>query len=165
MKQIILALICLSLISAYASAQSRGPESLRGLKGIRLVIMFEPGEVLDQTQRAEVLTLLQSEAKSKFLKAGIPLFQYAQEIEAAGSPQLLITITLNKPNGFVHPLDTRVKLLQKVRLARDPAIELDVTTWETFGIGGPELEVQMIHSQIATEVDMFIEDYLTANPK
>ena len=165
MKKIILALACLSLTSAYASAQSREPESLRGLKGIRLVIMFSRGDVMDQAQRSEVLKLLQSDAKAKFLKAGIPFLEYTQEVEAAGSPYLSIRITLNKPNGFAYPLVTNAKLSQKVRLSRDPNIELEVTTWETFGVGGPEPNAEMIRSLISTEVDQFIQDYLAANPK
>jgi hypothetical protein len=65
----------------------------------------------------------------------------------------------------VQPLVTDVKLLQRVRLARDPSIEADLATWEQSGIGGPELTVEMIRSQVATEIDQFIQDYLAVNPK
>ena len=165
MKKIVLALTCLLLTAAYASAQAKGPESLRGLKGVRLVIMFDRAEAMDEAQRAEVLDLLQNEAKAKFQEAGIPLLEFKPEIEKAGSPQFIIRITLDKPNGFVYPLVTEAKLLQKVRLARDPAVEMDASTWETFGVGAPKLTVEMIRTEIATEVDLFIKDYLSVNPK
>ena len=74
-------------------------------------------------------------------------------------------MTLDKPNGFVHPLVTEVKLLQRVRLARDPSIETDPVTWSIDGVGGPKLELAMMRRQIATEVDQFVKDYLAVNPK
>lgn len=165
MKKLILVCVWLSLSAAYAAAQSREAEGLRGLKGVRLVIMFNRGELMEQAQRAEVLKLLESEAKAKFRKAGIPLLQYAQELEAAGSPQLVIVITLNPPNSYASPIDIRAKFSQKVRLSRELSIEMDVTTWETFGVGGPEVKVETIRDLTSTEVNQFVADYLSVNPK
>ena len=63
----------------------------------------------------------------------------------------------------MYPLVTNVRLLQRVRLARDSSIEADLATWEQSGIGGPKLTVEMIRSQVATEIDQFIKDYMAAN--
>jgi len=171
MGKTVVALACLLLTSTFVSsqttAQSRGPESLRGLKGVRLVIGFGRAEAMDEAQRSVVLKLLQSDAKSKFLKAGIPLLEFAQDIEnAPGSPQFFVTITMDKPNGYVYPVVTHSRLVQKARLSSDPSIELMVSTWETHGIGVYELtNVEMLRRQVGTDIDQFIESYMTANPK
>ena len=165
MKKTILGLVILFFVSNPASAQSRRAENLRGLKGVRLVIMFGRADAMDEAQRPAVLKLLEEDAKAKFTKAGIPLLQFGNEIEEAGSPQLIVTITLDKPNGNVYPLVTDMRLLQRVRFVRDPSIEADVPTWQTYGVGAPQFTVQMIRSQIASEIDQFLDDYVAANPK
>jgi hypothetical protein len=166
MKRIILMLAFLSLISSVAQGQAghAGQEkNLRGLKGVRLVVMFARAAAIDEAEQPGILKLVEADATAKFQKAGIPLFRFANEVEDAGFPQLMVYITCDKPNGFVYPLVTRVTLLQRTRLARDPSIEADLATWEQWGIGAPELTVEMIRSQVATEIDQFIKDYKAAN--
>lgn len=149
-------------ISAGTATQSM---SLRGLKGVRLTVMFGRAEGMEAAQRPAVLKLLQDDVKAQIQKAGIPLLQYVNEMEDAGSPHLIMTITMDKPNGFVYPLVTELKLLQQAKLWRDPSIVMSVVTWKTGGVGAPEVSLEMLRSQVSTEVDMFIKDYLTANPK
>jgi len=160
-------LLTTTIVSAQTKAQLRDSESLRGLKGLRLVIGFGRAEAMDEAQRPVVLKLLQSDAKAKFLKAGIPLLEFAQDIEnAPGSPQFFVTITMDKPNGHVYPVVTYSRLVQKARLSSDPSIELIVSTWETQGIGVYELtNVEMLRRQVGFDIDLFIESYLEANPK
>ena len=168
MKQIVVMLAFLSLgsVAAVGQAGTAGQEkNLRGLKGVRLVVMFARAGAIDEAERPGILKLVEGDATAKFQKAGIPLLRFANEVEDAGSPQLIVYITCDKPNDFVHPLVTDVKLLQRVRLARDPSIEADLATWGQSGIGGPELTVEMIRSQVATEIDQFIRDYLAVNPR
>ena len=163
----ILFMLAFSLASAtavFGQAGHAGQENnLRGLKGVRLVVMFARADAIDEAERPAILKLVEADATAKFQKAGIPLLRYANEVEEAGSPHLGVYITADKPNGFVYPLVTKVQLLQRVRLARDPSIEADLATWEHSGIGGPKLTVEMIRSQVATEIDQFIKDYLAVN--
>jgi hypothetical protein len=166
MKRIVLALAFLLAMSSVASAQfAPSIENLRGLTGVRLIVMFGRADGLEEAQRPDVLKMLEADTTAKLQKAGIPIFRFADEIEKAGAPQLVVLVTLDKPNGFVHPLVTEVKLLQRVRLARDPSIETDAVTWIIEGVGGPKLEIPMIRRQVASEIDRFIEDYLSVNPK
>jgi hypothetical protein len=165
MKTTIFGLALLLITSTSVLAQSRRAENLRGLKGVRLVIMFGRADAMDEAQRPAVLKLLEEDARLKFQKAGIPLLKFANEIEDAGSPQLIVSITLDKPNGNVYPLVTDMRLLQRVRLVRDPSIEADVPTWQTYGVGAPQFTVQMIRTQIASEIDQFLDDYFAANPR
>ena len=166
MKRIILMLAFFSLTTAAAFPQAGygGQENnLRGLKGVRLVVMFARAEAIEETERAGILKLVEADAIAKFQKAGIPLFHYANEIEDAGSPQLVVYITCDKPNGFVYPVVANVKLLQRVRLSRDWSIEGELVTWEHYGIGAPKLTVEMICKVAAGEIDQFIKDYTTVN--
>lgn len=171
MRKTIVALGCLLITTAYVSAQtkaqSRDPESLRGLKGIALTINFGRAEALDAAQRPIVLNLLRSDARAKFQKAGIPLLEFAQAIEKApGSPRLYVTITMDKPNGHVYPVVTHSRLLQKARLSSDPSIELSVSTWETHSVGVYELtDLEMLRQQVGMEVGQFIASFLAANSK
>jgi hypothetical protein len=61
---------------------------------------------------------------------------------------------------------TGVKLLQRVRLARDPSIETDAVTWSLDGVGGgTKAEIERIRRLVAYEIDRFIKDYQSVNPK
>lgn len=175
MKRIILALTFLLATSSVASAQfTPSKENLRGLIGVRLIVMFgncpsrnlsNCAEGLEESQRPEVLKMLEADAAAKLQNAGIPLFGLADERNfKAGGPKLIVTVTLNKTNGFNYPIVTEVKLLQRARLVRNPSIEYDAITWSRNGVGG-QLEIPIMRSQIASLIDQFIEDYLSVNPK
>ena len=69
-------------------------------------------------------------------------------------------VPFDKPNDF----EIEVKLLQTVRLTRDPSIEFDAVTWSLGGVGNTQ-EIPMIRRVIADLIDRFIEDYLSVNPK
>jgi len=157
-------LVCSSV--AVAQAGHAGQEkNLSGLKGVRLVVMFARADAIDQAERAAILKLVETDTTAKLQEAKIPLLRFTNEVEDAGSPQLMVYITLDKPNGFVYPMVTNVRLLQRVRLARDSSIEADLATWEHSGIGGPKLDVEVIRQLVAGEIDLFIKDYSTVNPR
>ena len=167
MKRIILALTFLLTMSTVASAQfAPSTENLRGLTGVRLIVMFHRADGLEEAQRPELLKVLEADTTAKLQKAGIPMFHTADDMRNAGHPNLIVLVTLDKPNGYVYPIVTEVKLLQKVRLARDPSIETDAVTWSLDGVGGgPKLEIERIRRLVAEEIDRFIKDYQSVNPK
>ena len=174
MKRVILALTFLLATSSAASAQfAPSKENLRGLTGVRLMVMYghcpsrslsncAPG--LAEAQRPELLKTLEADATAKLENAGIPLFRNADQVTSGGFPYLVILVTLDKPNGFVHPIVTELKLLQRVRLLRNPSIETDAVTWSREGVGQP-LEISRIRRLVDNHLDRFIEDYLSVNPK
>jgi len=170
MRAIIGALACVFLTITYAQAQSKAqskdPESLRGLKGVRLTISFGRADGLDAERRPAVLKALQDDAEAKFIEAGIPLLKFAQEIEnAPGSPHFRTIVTLDRPNGYVFPVVTESRLFQKARLSRDPSVELFVSTWESHSVGAYDVkDLDMLRMQVGREVDGFIKAYLIANP-
>ena len=165
MKRIVAALTFLLATSSVASAQfAPSTENLRGLKGVRLIVMFHRADALDEAKRPELLKTLETDARAKLEQAGIPLFRTADEVRNTGYPRLVVVITLDKPNGSVYPVVTEVKLYQRVRLARDPSRETDAVTWSLNGVGGP-LQIDRIRRLVATEIDRFIHDYESVNPK
>lgn len=177
MKRIILALTFLLATSIVASAQfTPSKENLRGLTGVRLIVMFggatraeaigeTRAEGLEELQRPEVLKMLEDDMTAKLEKAGIPLSRglYADQI-TKDYPRLIVSVRLSVPNGYVYPLESEVKLLQRVRLLRDPSIEFEAVSWSLGGTGN-KLELPMLRRVIAGVIDSFIRDYLAQNPK
>lgn len=169
MKRIVLALTFLLATSSAVSAQfAPSTENLRGLTGVRLMVMLgNYPHRLDEAQRPELLKLVEADAIAKLQEAGIPLSQsrFVDEIGKAGAPRLVITVPMVEPNSSVS-LATEVKLLQKVRLSRDPSIETDAVTWSRQGsVSGPSLRDSRIREQVGTEIEQFIRDYFSVNPK
>jgi len=166
MKRIVLALTFLLTMSTVASAQfAPSTENLRGLTGVRLIVMFHRADGLNEERRPEVLKMLEADTTAKLQKAGIPMFHTADDMRNAGHPRLIVLVTLDKPNGFVYPVVTEVKLMQRVRLARNTSIETDAVTWSLYGVGAPKLDIEAIRALVANEVDGFIKDYQSVNPK
>jgi hypothetical protein len=178
MKRIVLILGFLLATSSAASAQfAPSTENLRGLKGVRLIVMLANyPHRLDESEWPELLRLVQADAIAKLEQAGIPLSRskYTDEISKNGDPRLVITVPMDERNSSVS-LTTEVELFQKVRLSRDPSIETDAVTWSQRGsvtgpsqwgsVTQPMLRDSVIRQQIAGEVDQFIRDYLSVNPK
>lgn len=166
MNRIILALTFLLATTCVASAQfTPGKENLRGLRGVQLIVMFDGptrAEAFDEVKRPGVLRMLEDDTKAKLQEAGIPFSRslFDSEIGTAGNPRLIVLAKLDKPSGF----ETEVKLLQSVRLTRDPSIEFDAVTWSLAGVGN-KVEMPIVRRQIAGLINRFIEDYLTQNPK
>jgi hypothetical protein len=166
MKRTVLALAFLLVTSSVASAQfAPSTENLRGLKGVRLMVMFNRADGLDEAQRPEVLKMLEDDVTEKLQKAGVPLFRTADEVTNTGFPYLVVLVTLDKPNGYLDPIVTEVKLFQRVRLLRDSSIETDAVTWSLNGVAGPKVDVAKLRRQVASEIDRFVADYSSVNPK
>lgn len=169
MKRIILALTFLLATSSVASAQfAPSTENLRGLTGVRLVVMFHGRtreEAFDEIKRPGVLKMLEDDTAAKLEKAGIP---FARGLFADKTTKdyarLIVRVRFNVPNGFVHPLEPEVTLQQSVRLSRDPSIEFEAVSWSRGGVGNKD-EMPMMRSLIADLIDRFIDDYLLVNPK
>lgn len=131
-----LLLLAPAFTQAQTSVQSHYPQSLRGLKGVRLVVMFGRTGALDEDRKPEILKALQGDAEAKLAKAGIPLLKTGGDLaEAPGSLQLFVTVTLDRSNGHVFPVATQTRLLQKAHLSSDPSVELDLQTWAASSIG------------------------------
>ena len=169
MKRIVVTLTFMLATCSAALAQfAPTTENLRGLTGVRLMVMLGGyPHRLDEAQRPELLKMVEADATAKLQEAGIPVFRLADKRndEKAGDPRLVITVPMDEPNSSMS-LATQVELFQKVRLSRDPSIETDAVTWSREGsVGGPGLRGPRIRQQIAGLIDLFIQNYLSVNPK
>ena len=169
MKRLVLALTFLLVTSSAASAQfAPSTENLRGLTGVRLMVMLGGyPHRLDEAQRPELLKMVEADTKAKLEKAGIPFSRsrFADEIGKAGDPRLVITVPRDEPNSSMS-LTTEVELLQMVRLSRDLSIETHAVTWSRHGsVYAPKPRDSKVRQQIADLIDLFIQDYLSVNPK
>jgi hypothetical protein len=169
MKRIVLALTFLLATSSAASAQfAPSTENLRGLTGVRLMVMLGGyPHRLDEAQRPELLKMVEADTKAKLEKAGIPFSRsrFADEIGKAGDPRLVITVPMDERNSSVS-LTTKVELLQMVRLSRDLSIETHAVTWSRQGsVYAPKPRDSTVRQQIGGLIDLFIQDYLSVNPK
>ena len=169
MKRMVLALTFLLAMSSAASAQfAPTTENLRGLKGVRLMVMLARyPHRLDQSQWPELLKMVQADAIAKLNEAGIPVFGLADKRndEKNGDPRLVIDVPMDERNSSVS-LTTEVKLFQRVRLSRDPSIETDAVTWSREGsVHWPMPRDSIVRQQIAELIDQFIHDYLSVNLK
>ncbi|HKY28322.1 MAG TPA: hypothetical protein VJM12_10335 [Pyrinomonadaceae bacterium] len=171
MKKIIYSLAFALLVIGRAQGQMVLPpidlDGLHGLSGVNVRVNFARDEVLGRDKRSALQKVLQDDVEARFIKAGVPLVRFAQEIESTpGSPRFQIEIVLDKPNGHVYPVVTQSNLFQKVRLSRDSSIELTVSTWGTYTVGNYDIgESAMLKAQVGAEADQFIKDYLKQNPK
>jgi hypothetical protein len=164
MRKPILVLGFLLVTSTYVGAQSSGPESLRGLKGVSLTVdLFDMDGGMDAAEQTAALKVLQDDARALIQKAGIILLK-ATEIENAGSPHLRMIMSMKK-SSLRPPLVTELKLYQQATLGRDPSIQMSLVTWETDGVGASVVNLAMLRSQLSSVIGRFIEDYLAANPK
>jgi len=121
---------------------------------------------LDPAQRLEVLKMLEADAIAKLQSAGISVFGLTDpRTSAPGDPKLVVMVTLDALNGFNHPIETELKLLERVRLVRDPSIETDAVIWSRQGVGAPKLKIDVIRSLLTNHLDQFMLDYWSVNPK
>ena len=169
MKRIVLALIFLLATSSAASAQFAPTiENLRGLTGVRLMVMLGGyPHRLDEAQRPELLKMVEDDATTKLQEAGIPVFLPGDKRnnQNSGDPRLVITVPMDERDSSVS-LKTEAKLIQMVRLSRDPSIETNAVTWSREGsVYAPKPRDSKIRRQIAGLIDLFIQDYLSVNPK
>ena len=159
MKRIILALTFVLAISSAASAQfAPSTENLRGIKGVRLMVMLgNYPHRLEEAQWPELLKMVQADATAKLQAAGIP-------VEKTGDARLVISVPMDEPNSSMS-YSTEVRLFQNVRLSRDPSIATDAVTWSRDGIVHVPRPRDAIREQIAGLVDRFIQDYRSVNPR
>jgi hypothetical protein len=174
MNKILPALTLLLLTSSAAFAQfAPSTENLRGLTGVRLITQIgHYPHRMEEAQKPEILKLVGADAAAKLEKAGMPFFASPSDPRRnATYAVLVITLTINETmdgtNETKH-IETEVKLLQRVRLSRDPSIEFDAVTWITGGsVTGPkQLDLNgQTRNQVAGEIDRFIQDYSSVNAK
>ena len=173
MDKIMAALTLLLFTSAAFAQFPPSTENLRGLTGVRIITQIGHYPYrMEEAQKPEILKLVGSDAAAKLEKAGMPFYASLSDPRRnATYAVLVITLTIHEtmdgPNEMKH-VETEVKLLQRVRLSRDPSIEFDAVTWTTGGVvtGPSQRDLDgKTREQVAGEIDRFIQDYASVNAK
>lgn len=143
--------------------------SLKGLKGVGVLI-----ENFDEDAKKSGLSVsqLQADVELRLRKVGIKVLSAPEYIAVAGAPYLYVRVTVITPGSGspfygLFACSYVVMLRQSVFLERDPSVQCNgVTTWEKGGIGmyGENRVVEELRKSVGDMTDMFLNDYLTANP-
>ena len=164
----------LLLMSSLSLGQSEpgtaGQEgNLRGVTGVRLRVMLGHPPRQREAQKPEILKLVGADAAAKLERAGIPFYTSPSDPRRNFSyAVLVITVTITETEAAGRKrLENEVKLLQSVRLSRDPSIEFEAVTWVTEGgVTGPaQFVMSGTRDQVGDLIDGFIKDYFSVNPK
>lgn len=175
MRQISCPLICTILIATIFSTtinaqSSLGKESLRGLKGVYVLVEdFAP-----EVEKAGLWkSQMQTDAELRLRKAGIRVATADESLSNYDYCQLYINVATNPLKGKSEGLfafDITIEVDQMVRLARRGAAGLPMMA-STYQVAGSVGTVGVDHLRddlrgaINDRIDTFLNDYLAANPK
>ena len=137
-------------------------QSLKGLNGVRVVVEDLEAEV---EQGGLNRTSIQTDAELKLRQVGITVLTEGEALAAPGGP--ILHINVSTVGGPVYAYFITVELCQHVRLDRDPSIRIfDAVTWSVGAVGTiGRSNLRDIRNSIRDHVDMFINAYLSVNPK
>jgi len=176
MKRLLAATLFLFLLegsSQIISAQTCGVKSLRGLRGVEVLI-----EIGDSDAEKAGLTKsqLQTDVEVELRKAGIPVLTDDKRQNTPGKPILYVNVNSMVLSGdeglYVHNII--VVLYQLVDLRREAVAGVDgetwwqtVSTWDrsNLGINSKSNFKKGVREIVRDYVNEFINDYLTVNPK
>src|SRR5262245_784842 len=122
--------VCLFGLTAQLSAQKADEKTLEGLRDMALVVKY--GEVNGQPAEWQSIALqrLEDRARQQLQEAGIRVVA-ADESSPA---RLVFTVNLNRVNSTAAPIRVETRLYQRVRLSRDSAKELELSTFTMAGV-------------------------------
>ena len=138
-------------------------ESLRGLKGICVVIESLSPDIEKDGLRIENI---QTDVELKLRLAGIKVLTGEERIKEPGTPFLYVNVSSSKSELGIYTFSINIQLRQLVFLARDLDTRIFACTWikGTIGTIGANNVVD-IRDYVKDNVDNFINDYLSVNPK
>jgi len=159
--------LLLSFLIFYSKAYPADEaDSLRGLRGVYVLIWDLPSEI----EREGLLSKdqIRTDVELKLRTAGIRVL-CLNKPTMPENPVFFVYVNVHyaaigdKRVGFAF--DVHCSLRQVVYLERDSTIKNWATTWDrrASGIGSENFE--RIRNEIKYQVDIFINDYVSVNPK
>ncbi len=139
--------------------------TLRGLPGVGVLVEKLPAELEKEGLRRD---RLQKEVEAQLRKAGIKVYSKEECSKIPGEPYLYINLNVNiaKTESDLYPYTIDIMLIQKVSLIRDPNRVTYAVTWSTGGVGSiTKSIVSQLRENVKEVVEIFIQRFLTENPK
>ena len=155
-----LALGC--LVFALAPCRLFGQVPTQSLSGIRTVHVVVD---ISGTNFGVTEDQMRTDIELKLRLAGMRVDQESKAVVSIGATVLETKGTAGRSLGGVAYID--ISLIQSVMLYRDPTIVAGALTW-THGtlIAGPDETMrEQIRNAVKDEVDIFLNAWLSANPK
>jgi hypothetical protein len=148
------ALVFLFVGNACAAGSQVEIDSLRGIKSIEVVV-----EHLTNNESGPSEGQIKSDVELKLRLAGIKL------ISPGKDGFLYVRIGCRHINNYVYSVNIIVQYKQPVYLMRNQSSSIGAT-WESgsFGYIGSQ-KIDSLRDAIKDIIDLFLNDYLTANPK
>jgi hypothetical protein len=154
----------LSLLLAWTAtvcADELTRESLKDMKGVRLLIEVEQNSGLQEAT-------LQEELAQRLTRAGVLLLDHDTWLETPGGQYLYVNVDALCPStAAICAYAIRVELRQDALLARATALKIHgATTWSSrrIGIAPKAATGDRIRPSIDALIDEFIADYQAVNP-
>jgi hypothetical protein len=151
-------LIGIASISVQAEDSERTRKSLRGIGAISVLVEELP-------DNAKVLGLskdtMQNDVEFKHRSAGMRVVTNKEDLQLPGMPTLYVNINLT---DGVKAANIEIELGQNVWLERNGQLATTTTTWSTgYLFANPT--AQGIRNALKDRVDMFLNAWLSVNPK
>lgn len=140
-------------------------QNLVGVKGIYVLI-----EGLGENAKSPGFTreLLKTDVELKLRLAGIKVNSKEEWFTSADRAYIYVNITTVDVNEIDHMIySIIIKLVQRVGLLRAPYMTVFGATWDSSGtvIRSKSKFLETARQSVKDHMDLFINDYLTANPK
>ena len=161
---IALVLVCV-IPSALALDSNANRETLRGLKGVRVLVEDFASEV---EKAGLTKNQLQPHIEDRLRRAGIKPLTQDECFVTPGEPYLYVNINLNfrKADPNIYSFSIDIGVIQNVTLDRDSKQKTYAATWSTGGVGSIEKEfLPRLKDSVDDLLDLFIKSYLAVNPK
>ncbi len=162
--KILVAVFIFCVFPSLSFASLRDKEVLRGLSGASVEIMFggDSNNIgLNETQ-------IRTDVELKLRLAGITVYEQGKTWNDPNKAELAVTITVAcMPDVIFCATSTDLSLKQAVSLLSNPVVATGVFTWGSARVGlkNKASIVESIREDIKDLLDMFLNDYLSVNPK
>ena len=144
-------------------------ETLGGLKDLEIVVAIDIEKPETVEKYGLTQELLQTQTEQQLKKRGIKITTIEELVKSPEKPTLFLYINVNAQvlkDFDIAPVNTSLRFLQVVSLARSPHKFCLAATWQKdaiqFGLISSLKEVSVTVSEL---VDAFVTDYLAVNPK
>ncbi len=147
--------------SVFAFDNQLSRETLRGLQGVRVMVAPQKWAI---EQKGLTADQLQQDTELKLRLAGINV-PSAESPEIPGKPLLYVNAKILKYGSLDRYIfNIKLELNQGVSLIRMPSVKASATTWSVAATGTSH-KLSIVREQLQELVDIFINAYLSVNPK
>jgi hypothetical protein len=157
-----LAALVISLSVFVAITLGGMDEVLKGLNGVHVVVENIDREI---EQGGLTKTQLQTDVELRLRIAGVKVLSKDEWRKTKGRPILYVAVQAFKTSSQQYIFTIRVLLKEVTVPLRTPGVEWFADTWTQPLRYGISSSLDTIRSGVKDQVDIFIDDYLSANPK